>query len=148
MQGPRGFDDFAAGEAGVLGSVEITADAVIAFAEEFDPQPFHLDPEAGRASPLGGHAASGWHTTALMMRLMVDGLLGATRSMGSPGVRDLKWPRPVLVGDRLTGRYEVTAVRPSGRRSDRGYVDAAFEMVNQRGERVCAFTATIIVGRG
>ncbi|WP_181707339.1 MaoC family dehydratase [Chthonobacter rhizosphaerae] len=143
----RGFESFREGDAGDLGSVVIEAGDVVAFASDWDPQPFHLDAEAGRASPLGGHAASGWHTASLLMRLLATRLLAGVKSMGSPGVRDLKWLKPVLVGDTLTARYTVLAVRPSATRHDRGYVDAAFEMTNQAGEPVFAMATTIIVGR-
>lgn len=143
----KGFQSFAAGDGGSLGTVEITTADVVAFASDWDPQPFHLDAEAGRASPLGGHAASGWHTASLLMRLLATNLLKGVKSMGSPGVRDLKWLRPVLVGDTLEATFAVLAVRPSATRTDRGYVDASFQMTNQRGEPVFAMTTTIIVGR-
>jgi acyl dehydratase len=141
----RGFASFSPGEHGTLGSVEITRDEVIEFATAWDPQPFHLDEEAGRASLLGGHAASGWHTASLLMRLIATDLLAGAKSMGSGGVRDLKWRRPAMVGDRLTGAYTVTAVRPSSR-GDRGYVDVDFTLSNEAGEVVTAFTSTVIMG--
>lgn len=144
--GRRGYQSFTAGESGALGGVEVTRDAVVAFASAWDPQPFHLDEEAGRASPLGGHAASGWHTASLLMRLLADHLLAGARSMGSGHVRDLKWLKPVLVGDRLTGRYLIREVRPSSR-GDRGYVDTDCALENQRGETVVSFSSTIIIGR-
>lgn len=145
-KGRRGYESFAPGESGSLGMVEITRDQVVTFAAAWDPQPFHLDEEAGRASPLGGLAASGWHTASLLMRLLADNLLAGARSMGSGHVRDLKWLRPVLVGDHLTGRYLIRDVRPSSR-GDRGYVDTDCAMENQRGETVASFSSTIIIGR-
>lgn len=145
-KGRRGYESFAPGENGSLGMVEITRDQVVTFAAAWDPQPFHLDEEAGRASPLGGLAASGWHTASLLMRLLADNLLAGARSMGSGHVRDLKWLRPVLVGDHLTGRYLIRDVRPSSR-GDRGYVDTDCAMENQRGETVASFSSTIIIGR-
>lgn len=141
----RGFESFAPGETGALGSVEVSEADVVDFARRYDPQPFHLDAEAGRASILGGHAASGWHTSSLLMRLIATGLLAATRSMGSGHIRNLRWPRPVLVGDRLTASYRVEAVRPSSR-GDRGYLEMAFHMQNQRGEEVASMEATVIMG--
>ncbi len=143
----RDFSAFAVGEAGDLGSVTIEEAEVLAFAEEFDPQPFHLGAEGGVASPLGGHAASGWHTAGLAMRLFADNLLNASLSMGSGGVSDLKWLRPVLVGDTLTCRYEVVGTRPSRSRTDRGYVDIVLAMVNQRGEKVFSYFCSVIMGR-
>ncbi len=107
----RGFADFEAGETGRLGEVAVTQEAVVAFASAWDPQPFHLDEAAGRASPLGGHAASGWHTCAMLMRQLVDGLLSGARSMGSGAVTNLKWLKPVLVGDRLSSTYRVESIR-------------------------------------
>jgi len=144
--GLRGYESFSAGETGPLGTVAIERDEVVAFASAWDPQPFHLDEAAGRASPLGGHAASGWHTAALLMRQLVDHLLSGAKSMGSGAVTDLKWAKPVLVGDVLAATYAVKAVRPSSR-GDRGYVETGFAVTNQRGETVLTMNATLIVGR-
>ncbi len=141
----RGFLNFLPGETGDLGSVDIDRAAIVDFAGRWDPQPFHLDEEAGRASPLGGLAASGWHTASLLMRLIATGLLAGAKSMGSGGVRDLKWHRPVRPGERLSGRYEVLSVRPSGR-GDRGYVDMRFDLVGADGAPATSFACTVIVG--
>jgi acyl dehydratase len=141
----RGFAEFTAGEQGDLGTVDISGQDVVDFARDWDPQPFHLDADAGRASPLGGHAASGWHTASLLMRLIATGLLAGARSMGSGGVRNLAWKKPVLVGERLTGHYRVTGVRPSSR-GDRGYVDMDFWLTDRAGDTVTAYSATVIVG--
>jgi acyl dehydratase len=142
----RGYEELRVGEAGILGTVDVTREAVVEFASAWDPQPFHLDEEAGRASPLGGLAASGWHTCSLVMRLLVDNLLVDLKAMGSGGIRDLKWLKPVLAGDRITARYEIVSVRPSSR-GDRGYADAVFTVENQRGEQVLSMACPIIVGR-
>lgn len=142
----RGFQSFAPGETGSLGTIDVDRDAVVAFATAYDPQPFHLDEAAGLASPLKGHAASGWHSCAMLMRRIVDGLLAGARSMGSAGITDLKWAKPVLVGDRLAASYAVNGVRASSR-GDRGYVDTAFTLVNQRGETVLSMNAILIIGR-
>ncbi len=141
----RGFSTFQPGETGPLGTVELTRDEVVAFASAWDPQPFHLDEAAGLASPLKGHAASGWHTASLLMRLLADTLLAGARSMGSGHVRDLRWVKPVLVGDRLAARYVVREVRPSSR-GDRGYVETDFVMENQNGVTVLTMSATLIIG--
>lgn len=141
----RGFASFRPGEGGEVGSTVVERDAIVEFASEWDPQPFHLDEEAGKASPLGGLAASGWHTASILMRLIADGLLAGAKSMGSGRVRDLKWIRPVLAGDTLTARYDVQGVRPSSQ-GDRGYVDTVFSAVNQRGEPVISMSATLIIG--
>jgi acyl dehydratase len=141
----RGFSTFRPGETGSLGSVSVNRDEVVAFATAWDPQPFHLDEAAGLASPLKGHAASGWHTASLLMRLLADNLLAGARSMGSGHVRDLRWIKPVLVGDRLSARYAVREVRPSSR-GDRGYVETDFVVENQNGVAVLTMSATLIIG--
>lgn len=141
----RAYYDFHPGETGDLGAVSIGRDDVIAFASQWDPQPFHLDEAAGAASPLGGLAASGWHTASLLMRLIADGLLNGAKSMGSGGVRDLRWHRPVRPGETLAGRYEVLSVRPSSR-GDRGYVDMRFALVGADGEPATSYSGTVIVG--
>src|SRR5436305_5960605 len=109
------FEDFRAGQTHGLGEHRISAEEIIEFASEFDPQPQHLDPEAAKASILGGLAASGWHLCALAMRMIVDGLLGRTASMGSPGVDDVQSRRPVYAGDDLRLEAEVLETRPSSR---------------------------------
>jgi len=143
------FEDFTAGQLYSLGAHRITAEEIIDFAREFDPQPQHLDPEAAKASILGGLAASGWHLCALAMRMIVDGLLGRTVSMGSPGVDDVQWRRPVYAGDDLRLDAEVLETRPSSR-ADRGYVRFRFTMSRVRGgerERVMLFMSSNIIGR-
>lgn len=144
--GLRGYESFAAGETGALGTTEVTAAAIVAFASEWDPQPFHLDEAAGRASMLGGLAASGWHTASMAMRLIADNLLAGARAMGSGHIRDLKWLKPVLAGDRIEARYLIREVRASSR-GDRGYLEADIAVDNQHGEAVMSFSCTIIVGR-
>lgn len=116
------FEDFSEGQSFVLGPHLVTREAVIDFAQEFDPQPFHLDEEAARASVLGGLSASGWHTTSILMRLMCDAFLTQSAVLGSSGMEDLKWPRPVHVGDVLSGRCEITCVRASASKPGIGIV--------------------------
>ena len=144
------FEDFAAGQVYSLGTHRVTAEEIIDFATEFDPQPQHLDPEAAKASILRELAASGWHLCALAMRMMVDGLFGRTASMGSPGVEDVQWRRPVYCGDNLRLDAEVIETRPSSR-ADRGYIRFRFTMTRRRDsgerERVMLFVSSIIVGR-
>ena len=143
----RYFEDFQAGDTVELGSRQISAEEIIAFAREFDPQPFHLDPVAARDTIFEGLAASGWHTTALFMRLLVDGLLNHTISMGSPGIDELRWLQPVRPGDTLRARFTVVEATPSTRRPDRGTVRSTCEMINQRGEVVMRVTGINIIGR-
>lgn len=141
------LEDFAEGRAFGLGSREVTAEEIAAFARDWDPQPFHLDEEAARASPFGGLVASGWHTCAVFMRLLVDGLFRRTAGMGSPGVDSIRWPAPVRPGDRITARAVVRSVRPSRSRPDRGIVVLACEAENGEGTPVLAMEATVFVGR-
>jgi len=145
MDERRGYEALVAGEGGPLGAVTVEQERAVAFAAAYDPQPFHLDAAAGAASPLGGLAASGWYTCSLLMRLMADNLLAGLKSMGSGEVFDLKWLKPVLVGDRLQASYEIMSVRPSSR-GDRGYAQVAFAMTNQHGDSVLTLSCTLIVG--
>jgi len=98
------FEDFVEGATLDLGSKLVTAEEIVEFASEFDAQPMHLDEEAGKRSILGGLSASGWHTCAMFMRLLCDGFLLDSTSQGSPGIEYVKWKKPVLAGDKLTGR--------------------------------------------
>lgn len=141
------FEDFAPGQAYELGSRTVTEEEIVAFARQFDPQPFHLDPEAASESVFGGLIASGWHTGALWMRLYVDSLLGGAASMGSPGIEELRWLAPVRPGDTLAGRLTVLEVSPSSSRPDRGTVRIRGEMVNQDGVTVMAMTSRGHFGR-
>lgn len=135
------FEDFEPGRVYELGSRTITEAEIVEFARQFDPQPFHLDPEAAQDSVFGGLIASGWHTGALWMRLYVDAMLGGSSALGSPGVEELRWLAPVRPGDTLTGRLTVLDVAPSASRPDRGTVRIRGEMVNQDGVTVMAMTS-------
>jgi acyl dehydratase len=114
----------------------VTRDEILAFAREFDPQPFHLDEAAARRTIYGGLLASGWHTAAILMRLMWETYLKDTASMGSPGVDEVRWLKPVRPGDTLRARFTVTDARPSRSRPDRGVVTSLSEVLNQHGEVV------------
>jgi acyl dehydratase len=130
------FEDVRVGESDTLGSHTISEDEIIAFGRKYDPQPFHTDPEAARATIFGGLIASGWHTCAIMMRLMVEaGRRSGTVTIGSPGVDSCRWLKPVRPGDTLTGRSEVLEMWPS-RSKPIGFVRSRVKMVNQRGEVV------------
>ena len=143
----RYFEDFAVGQVVELGSRTVTEEEIVAFAREFDPQPFHVDPEAARESVFGGLIASGWHTGAVWMRLYVDSLLGGTASMGSPGIEELRWLAPVRPGDTLTGRLTVLETTPSATRSDRGTVRIRGELENQDGVVVLRMSSRGHFGR-
>jgi acyl dehydratase len=139
------YEDFAAGVTRDLGNYRVTADEIIAFAREFDPQPFHLDEAEGRASVLGALAASGWHSCAMLMRMMVDGYLGRTAGMGSPGIEELRWLKPVLAGETLTGRMTVTEKRVSKSRPEMGLVTMRWEMLNSTGEAKLDMTGITLI---
>ncbi|TKT77341.1 MaoC family dehydratase [Aquamicrobium sp. LC103] len=130
------FEDFVEGASISLGSKTVTAEEIIEFASEFDAQPMHLDEEAGKASILGGLAASGWHTCCIFMRMMCDAFLLDSTSQGAPGVEYVRWKKPVLAGDTLTGKSTVVAMRASASRPGLGFVTCRHELTNQRGEVV------------
>ena len=130
------WEDLQPGSVRRLGSVTPTVEEIREFARKFDPQPFHLDEEAGRRSVFGGLCASGWHTCSMAMRLTVDHFLGESSSMGSPGLENIRWMKPVYPGDTLTLTHRVTDSRPLNSKPDIGLVRAIWEMHNQRGEQV------------
>ena len=141
------FEDLRAGQVVDLGSRTVTEEEIISFARLWDPQPFHVDPEAAKASVFGGLIASGWHTGAMWMRLYVDSLLDGAASMGSPGIEELRWLAPVRPGDTLSGRLTVLETTPSERRPDRGTVRIRGEMVNQDDVVVLSMTSRGHFGR-
>lgn len=143
----RAFEDFKPGEIITYGDKLVTREEIIAFAGDYDPQPMHLDEEAGKASMLGGLAASGWHTIAMMMRLNVDHLLAQSTSWGSPGIKELRWKKPVYPGDRLHVRVHVLEARASKSRPEMGLVSFLFECVNQHGDVVMTQENAIMFGR-
>ena len=130
------WEDLQPGSVRELGSVTPTAQEIKAFAAQFDPQPFHLDEEAGRQSVFGALCASGWHTCALAMRLTVDNFLRESSSMGSPGLENLRWMKPVFPGDTLSLKHRITESRPLNSRPDVGLVRSVWELFNQHGEQV------------
>ena len=130
------WEDLAVGQVKDLGSLSPTADEIVAFARQFDPQPFHLDPEAAKASVFGGLCASGWHTCSLAMRLMVTNFLHESSSLGSPGLENIKWLKPVFPADTLRLQHTITEKRVMGKRPDVGLVRTIWEMFNQHGDKV------------
>lgn len=125
------FEDLTPGRVFELGVVEVSEDEIVEFATRFDPQPFHIDPVAAADTMFDGIIASGWHTCSMCMRLLVDGLLSGSTSLGSPGMEQIRWLAPVRPGDRLTARSTVEAARPSSSKPDRGTVTLLTEMRNQ-----------------
>jgi acyl dehydratase len=137
----RYFEDFAVGDVTQLGTVDVSEAEIIEFAERFDPQPFHIDPEAAKDGPFGGLVASGWHTTALFMGMFVRTILLDAASMGSPGIEELRWTAPVRPGDTLTARVTVTDTQPSATNPKRGTVFTTSEVFNQNGDLVMTMKA-------
>lgn len=130
------FEDFEVGQVFELGSRTLTRERMLEFAEEFDPQPFHLDEAAASKSLYGGLIASGWHTGSVLMGLFATGLLNNTSSQGSPGVDELRWLKPVRPGDTLHGRSTILATRASRSRPDMGLVQIQSELRDDDGEPV------------
>jgi acyl dehydratase len=137
MSAPKLFwEDFKAGEVHVMGTHTFTAAEIVDFAKQFDPQPIHVDPVAAKASFFGGLIASGWHTCAVGMRFAVDTYINAGVSLGSPGLDNIRWLKPVRPGDRITYRRITLATRPSNSLPGVGLMQGRIEAVNQNGEIV------------
>jgi acyl dehydratase len=132
----RWFEDFVPGAIYEFGEVRVSEAEIIDFARRFDPQPIHTDPQAAAENIFGGLIASGWHTAGLMMRMLVDGFLSKHASLGSPGIDELRWTRPVRPGDVLHLRVSVLEATRSRSKPDRGIVRTLIEVLNQRGEVV------------
>jgi acyl dehydratase len=142
---PLYLEDFTVGQQHMTGKITVDAEAIKAFAAQFDPQPFHLHEEGARGSLFDGLAASGWHTAALTMRLLVDSDM--TPAGGIIGTRadELKWPRPVRPGDELHVEAEVLEVRPSRSRPGEGYVKVRSTTINQHGQPVQVLVMNLLV---
>ncbi len=145
--GYRYFEDFVEGTSIELGTLSFSADEIIEFASKYDPQPMHTDPQAAKASVYGGLIASGWHTVASYMRLVVDKVLRETQSIGSPGVENLRWLKPVRPGDVLRARFGILETRASNSRPDWGIVRSRGELFNQRDELVMQIEAVNFFAR-
>jgi acyl dehydratase len=141
------WEDFVAGQVAEYGAYEVSADEIKAFAAEFDPQPMHLDEEAARASIVGGLCASGWHSCAIMMRIIADGFVLDCASMGATGCPEIKWIAPVRPGDRLRVRVKVLDTRVSKSRPGMGFVNARFDMLNAAYLPVMAVTTHMMLER-
>jgi acyl dehydratase len=141
------WEDFAPGQVAEYGPRRVTAEAIKEFAAAFDPQPMHLDEEAARATMLGGLVASGWHTCAIMMRILADGFIRDSSSMGAPGCEEIKWLVPVRPGDLLRVRASVLDTRASASRPDMGFVKFQFDTLNGDGHRVMMVTSSMMLGR-
>jgi acyl dehydratase len=141
----RWFEDYVVGTTAEHGSIRVDEAELVDFGRRFDPQPFHVDRAAAADGPYGGLIASGWHTCALMMRLFAREYLSPASSLGSPGVDELRWIRPVRPGDELTLRTTVEGARLSRSKPDRGLVRTQVELVGSDGEAVLRLTAMNLV---
>jgi acyl dehydratase len=141
------WEDFIPGSVFESGPRLVTREEIVAFAAEFDPQPMHLDEEAGRASMLGGLSASGWHSCCLLMRMISDGFVGESNFLGAPGVEEVRWLAPLRPGEQLTARATVLETRASKSRPDIGFVKFQFELINAAGVQLLALTVSPMFGR-
>lgn len=146
MSGKRwAYEDLTEGMVLELGTRVVSAEEIIEFASQFDNQPMHLDEEAGKASLLGGLAASGWHTCAIYMRMLFDAVIRDSTAQGAPGVEFVRWKRPVIAGNRLAGRCTVLSHRLSQSRPGIGLVLLQHELFNQDGETVLEMQNTVMM---
>lgn len=141
------FEDFAVGQTFVTGRHRIDKEQIVTFARQFDPQYYHLDEAAAKQSPFKGLAASGWHTAAITMRLMVEGEFNPAGGIIGVGFDQLSWSRPVRPGDELRVKSEILEIRPSKSRNDRGMVRVQNTTLNQNNEIVQVFTGNLLVPR-
>jgi acyl dehydratase len=137
----RYFEDYRPGFVGEYGSITVSQEEVIEFARRFDPQEFHTDPIRAARGPFGGLIASGWHTSSLMMRLYADHFVSKVAGLGSPGIDELRWTRPVRPGDTLSIRVTILEARRSSSKPDRGLVRVQIEVLNQDKEVVMSLKA-------
>ena len=133
------YEDIVVGRTKALGTTSVTKADIIAFARAFDPQPLHLDEEAARATMVGRLCASGWHSCAILMRLICDGFLLDAASLGSPGMEEVRFLKPVFPGDNLSGRFTCTTKRTLASRPNVGICRVLFEMLNGDGEVVLSW---------
>jgi acyl dehydratase len=141
------FEDFPPGHFGSFGPRHVTREEMIAFAGEFDPQPMHLDDEAAKRSMLQGLSGSGWHLCSILMRMMFDGYIGRTASLGSPGVNEMRWLAPMRPGDDLTIDVDVAEARVSRSRPDTGIVTFKCRVRNAKGQALAEMVSPIMVRR-
>ena len=137
----RYFEDYVVGSVHEFGNIVADETEMVAFAERFDPQPFHTDPVAARETIYGGLIASGWHSAGLMMRLFVDYYLSHVASLGSPGVDQLRWLKPVRPGDTMSLRITISQTKRSRSKPDRGLVHSYVEAINQNSDVVMTMMA-------
>ncbi len=141
------WEDFKAGDVAIYGPRHVTREEIIAFAAEFDPQPMHLDEAAGAASLMGGLGGSGWHSCSLLMRMIADGFILNSASMGSPGMDEVRWLKPLRPGVNVRIRSTVLETRASKSRPDTGFIKMTFEMIDDTDAPVTTMISTLMMGR-
>jgi len=141
------WEDFQSGTVAIYGPRRVTREEIVSFAAEFDPQPMHLDEMAGSATLLGGLGASGWHTCCLMMRIIADGFLLDSSSMGAPGIEEVRWLAPLRPGTNIRVRSTVLDTRASKSRPEMGLTKMSFEVLDDKGAVLMALTTTFMLGR-
>jgi acyl dehydratase len=142
------FEDFTEGQVIELGTIPpLSEEEIIAFARQWDPQPFHVDPMAAKESIYGGLIASGWHTALRTMRALVDNVISDADAQGSPGVENMRFRKPVRAGDRLSARYTVLVAEPSARRPTLGKVLGRTELIDEAGDVVYQMDGWSLLGR-
>lgn len=143
----RYWEDFTVGMTMEFGGYEVTEEEIIEFATDFDPQSFHVDREAAKEHYFGGIIASGWHTASMCMRMLVDNFMGDSASMGSPGIDQLRWKKPVRPGDILRVKVTVLESRPLSSRPELGLVKFDHSVTNQHGEEKMTMISTVMFRR-
>jgi acyl dehydratase len=141
------WEDFKPGTVAVYGPRLVTRQEIVAFAAEFDPQPMHLDEAAASATMLGGLAASGWHSCCLLMRIIADGLVNKTSSMGAPGVDEVRWLKPLRPGTQVRVRSTILETRASNSRPEVGFVRCRFEMIDEQDAVLTTLTSPLMLRR-
>jgi acyl dehydratase len=141
------WEDFRPGAVAIYGPRLVTREEIVAFAAEFDPQPMHLDEAAASATPLGGLGASGWHICSLLMRVIADGFIVNSSSMGSPGIDELRWLAPLRPGTNIRVRATVLDSRASKSRTDMGLTKFRYEVLDEAGSCLATMTTTAMFGR-
>lgn len=140
------YEDWEVGSRIEVGTHTFSVEEIVEFAQRFDPQPFHVDQEAAHASAFGGLIASGWHTCSVMMGMLVRNVLNGSASLGSPGIDEIRWLRPVRPGDSLRMYNSVLTKRVSASRPDRGIITTLWEGVNQDDETVITVRSSVLFG--
>src|SRR6185312_10052973 len=143
----RHWEDFRAGTVAVFGPRLVTREEIVAFAAEFDPQPMHLDETAAGATLLGGLAASGWHSCCILMRMIADGFINESNSMGAPGVDEVRWLKPLRPGTQVRVRTTVLETRASNSRSEVGFVKCLFELIDGQDAVLTTMTSPLMIRR-